>query len=274
MALIKKIISIYFKLLAYIAPKQVGKQAFYLFCIPFKAKLSPKQQAYLNTAEQKELFVEDQKVVCYKWGHGPKKILMVHGWQSNAYRWKNYIEQFNHEDYTVICFDAPGHGNSKGLYCNVPLYEKSLSAVVDHYGTPDSILSHSIGAFSSIYFLYKNGFKVEKFVSLASPFSAQQFFKVYKKELNLNQKIAKHLEAYFNYYTGHPSAYFSLEEFAPNLKAKTLIIHDKKDKVTQVENSIQLNEIVDSSELWATEGYGHGLKNNKVVTRVREFLES
>ena len=274
MIVIKKLISWYFRFLSYISPTAVGKQAFYLFCVPFKAKLKLKHQVFLDTSIKKELMIEGKKVQAYRWGNGHTKIIMVHGWQSNAYRWRKYIEQLDKSKYTLIAFDAPGHGNSEGLFCNVPLYEKTLRGIVDHYGKPDCMITHSIGAFSSLYFLHKNEFEVDKFISMASPFSAEQFTKVYKAELNLSPRVVKQLEVYFNQYTGHPISYYSLDNFAPAIGARTLLIHDQKDKVTNINNSIKLNEKLRSSELWATDGYGHSLRSENVVRKVSKFIES
>ena len=274
MAIIKRLIGIYFNLLSYLAPAMVGKQAFYLFCIPFKAKLKDKHQAFLNTAERKNILVEDKKVTTYKWGYGSKKVLLVHGWQSNTYRWRNYIEELDKSKYTIISFDAPGHGNSEGLFCNVPLYEKTLREVITYFGRPETILSHSIGAFSSLYFLHKNDFNVDKFVSMASPFSAVEFFNVFRSELKLNKRSMKEIEKYFNFYTGHPPTYFSLDKFAPKIKASALLIHDTKDSTTLLENSMKLHEYMSKSELWATDGFGHSLRSKKVVDRVKAFIEN
>lgn len=272
MNFIKAFIGFYFNALAAIFPKLAGKQSFYFFCIPFKAKLKPKQQEYLNTAVQNSLLLDGKKIQAYSWGDGPNKILLVHGWQSNTYRWRKYIEEIDLSKHTIIGFDAPGHGNSEGLFCNVPLYEKTLRLVVKHFGVPNSLVSHSIGAFSSMYFMHKNKISIDRFVSLATPFTAVQFVDVFQSELKVSAKLVKYMKSYFKVYTTHPVEYYSLENFTNEIQAKTLIIHDKNDESTGVDNSERLVELMRNAHLEITEGYGHRLKNQKVVNQVCEFV--
>jgi len=272
MNIVKSLISIYFNLLVRIFPSLAGKQGFYFFCIPFKAKLKPKQLEFLDTAEKHSLLVDDKKIQTYVWGSGPKVLLFIHGWQSNSYRWRNYIERLDHSKHKLIAFDAPGHGSSEGLYSNVPLFEKAINAVISRYGSPNSIIAHSIGSFSSFYYLHKTKTDIEKIVSLAPPFSAEQFVSVYQSELKLSARVIQVLRAYFNSYTGHPVEYYSLKNFAPSVKTKALLIHDHKDESTSYQNSEKLHSLLSTSELYLTEGLGHRLRGDAVVERVVEFV--
>lgn len=272
MNFIKAFIGFYFNMLTLILPKAAGKQSFYFFCIPFKARLKPKQQEFLDTARKESLQLEGKHIQTYSWGEGANIILLVHGWQSNTYRWKTYIEGIDLSKHTVIGFDAPGHGNSEGLFSNVPLYEKTLRLIVEHFGIPNSIVSHSIGAFASMYFMRKNKISPDRFVSLATPFTAVQFVEVFKSELNVSDKLVRHMKSYFLDYTTHPIEYFSLQNFVEGVQSKTLIIHDKSDESTGVDNSQRLHELMSNADLEITEGYGHRLKNKKVVDRVVAFV--
>lgn len=274
MNFIKACIGFYFNTLAILFPRMAGKQSFYFFCIPFKAKLKPAQQEFLKTADKKTLSLEGKKIQTYVWGTGDNKILLVHGWQSNTYRWRKYIEAIDLSKNTVIGFDAPGHGNSEGLFSNVPLFEKTISLVVENYGIPNTIVSHSIGAFSSMYFMHKNKVSVERFASLATPFTAVQFVDVFQSELNVSDKLVKHMKDYFKVYTSHPVEFYSLENFAKSIDSEALIIHDHNDESTPVDNSIRLHKLLTNGQLGITEGYGHRLKNQKVVERVCEFVET
>lgn len=273
MELIKSIIGTYFNLLVLVFPKVAGKQSFYFFCIPFKAKLKPKQQKFLNTATQKNLLVEKKTLKTYQWGTGPKTILFVHGWQSNSYRWKNYIDKIDKTKYRIIAFDAPGHGNSDGLFCNVPLYEKALNEVIKEYGKPDTLIAHSIGSFSSMYFMRKNKSEIKKYVSLATPFTALQFIEVLQSELNLSDKSITQLKLYFKNHVGKPPEYFSLDNFSPFIQSKSLIIHDKNDKMTSSNHSKKLHGLLSNSTLVITQGYDHRLKGETIVDKVYEFIK-
>lgn len=262
----------YFNSLAILLPKLAGKQAFYFFCIPFKAKLNAKKQEYLTNSNTKTLTVDDKNLATYSWGTGSKTILLVHGWQSHSYRWKNYIEKIDKKTYRVVAFDAPGHGNSEGLYSNVPLYEKALQEVVKEYGVPSTIIGHSIGAFSSMYFLQKNNLNIDRFISLATPFSANEFVKFFRAELKLSERAIKNMKAYFTQYVGKRPEDFSITAFGKSIVTPSLLIHDKEDTSTPFTNSQTLSEVLKGSELIITEGFGHKLKSREVIEKVIEFV--
>lgn len=274
MQAVKNIISICFNIMSQIAPQWAGKISFYFFCFPFKAKLKDEQNDFLNSARKSVLIVEGKKVQCYSWGNGKQIILFVHGWQSHSYRWRDYIEKLDMERFHILAFDAPGHGNSEGHISNVPLYEKTMQSIIIEFGTPYAIVAHSIGAFASMYFLYKNKINPEKVVFLASPYSAEQFISFYRSELSLSDRSVEVLKNYFEEYGKHPVEYFNIENFAPDIKSKSLIIHDSDDKTTDASNSRKLHEILSDSQLIITKGLGHRLRDKMIIEAVQDFLRS
>ena len=268
-----RIVGKYLNFINYLSPKIGGKQAFYIFCYPFKARINKKQQAYLDTAEQFKLPVEDFEIQCYKWGNGPRKILFVHGWKSNTYRWRNFIENISKEEFTLYSFDAPGHGNSGSFFGNVPLYEKAISKINDYIGNAESIVAHSVGSFSTLYFINAHpDKKPQKMVSLASPESVADFIDFYVDKLQLNKRTMQNLEAYFRNYTSKEIEDFKLESLFDRNDAKGLIIHDKNDKVCSVDYAKKMHSLWPTSKLVLTEGHGHKLNDKFIIGMVKEFV--
>ncbi len=271
---IAKIIGAYLNFLSLLAPKLAGKQGFLFFCYPFKAKLKADQQSFLDTADSETIAVDRIPVRLYRWGSGKEQVLFVHGWQSNAYRWKSYIEKIDLKRYSVYAFDAPGHGNSGNRICNVPLYEKSIRAIERKVGQFDAFVGHSIGSFSVLYYLFKNNHQPRQLVSLAPPMDVRSFFDFYQKTLGLNQRAIKSLEDYFTAYVGNVVDYFSIDRFAQNLQSTSLLIHDQGDESTPHRASEVLNEILPDAHLLSTKGLGHKLRDESIITTVVEFLHS
>ncbi len=267
-----RLIGIYLNTLSLIAPKLAGKQCFYIFCIPFKAKLKPRQQAFLNTGNPSDVDVDGIQVKKYTWGKGPRHILFVHGWQSNAYRWKNYIDSMDHEAFTLHAFDAPGHGNSGSLYANVPLYEKALLNIVAEIPNLDSIVAHSIGSFACFYYLHEHQPRINKFISMAPPFRVDEFVGEYRKQLGLWDRPVKHMVDYFVTYAGKEVYYFDLDKLAPKLTYETLLIHDLYDKDTDYKHSERLHDIMQDATLFSTDSFGHKLKSPVVIRKIIDFI--
>ena len=277
MKTISRFLGFYFNTLSIIAPLQSAKQAFYLFCFPFKTKLKPNQQAFLSTGKKFTLKVKEQDVQYYQWGHGQEKIVFVHGWQSHSYRWKSFIEKFDKDKFTLLAFDAPGHGNSESKIGNVPLYEKSIKSLIEKVGNIDHFVGHSIGSFACASFIFHNEYPVKSFTSLATPFSAQEFFEHYNNQLKMSRRTREKLEDYFNQYTGHPVSHYNFETFTQKLNTdRALIIHDKNDRSTPYENSQLIAELLQKknvpTELIITEGLKHNLRSEKIVATIEVFI--
>ena len=270
-----KTVSLYLNMINMISSKIGGRHAFYIFCYPFKVKISAKQQEFLDTSHQFKLPVEDFEIQCYRWGNGPKNILFVHGWQSNTYRWRKYIDSLPQDQFTIYSFDAPGHGNSGSLIGNVPLFEKSIQIIMDHIGEAESIISHSIGSFSSLYYINQNPqFQPNKLVTLATPDSIDDFLDYYFATLNLSNKTKRNFKQYFTKYTQKDLSYFRLENLLNTNKSSGLIIHDEGDKTVTVDYSKKLHNLWPYSKLIITQGLGHKLKGENIVQMVSEFVAS
>ncbi len=277
MKILTRFFGFYFNILSLVAPSRSAKQAFYLFCIPFKAKLKPHQQDFLNTADTFKLKVDKKNVQYYSWGKGQEKILFTHGWQSNSYRWKTLIEQFDKTKYTLIAFDAPGHGNSESKIGNIPLFEKSIESLIKHIGDIDHFVGHSIGSFACASFAFHSQYPMKSFTSLATPFDAHEFFYQFNNQLKTSKRLQKHMKVYFEKYTGYPVEHYSLETFSTILNPdRTLIIHDKQDKSTSPKSSQRLFELLKTKnsnvELTLTEGLRHNLRGKKIVDAVEAFV--
>lgn len=275
MDIIMKIVGAYLNVLNALSEKIGGKHAFYIFCYPFKAKLTEKQQEFLDTSHRFKLNVDDKQIQCYRWGNGPKNLLFVHGWQSHSYRWKKYIKNLSTDQFTIYAIDAPGHGNSEGKISNVPLFEKAIQAVSIHIGELHSIVSHSIGSFSALYFVDQNpNRQPKKLVTLASPNSIEDFLDYYFKKLKLTTKTIRNFKSYFNQYTNKETSYFTLANVLKSNTADGLIIHDEGDKTLTVDYSKKLHTLWPKSKLVITQGFGHKLRDLSIVNLVGEFVLS
>ena len=273
--IILKTISIYLNLINMLSSKIGGRHAFYIFCYPFKAKITDRQQAFLDTAHQFKLPVEDFEIQCYRWGNGPKNILFVHGWQSNTYRWKKYIETIPQDEFTIYAFDAPGHGNSGNLIGNVPLFEKAIHKMMDHIGKAESIVSHSIGSFSSLYYIDQNPeFQPNKLVTLATPDSIDDFLDYYFSTFRLSNSTKVNFKKYFTNYTQKELSFFRLENILKKNNSDGLIIHDEEDRTVSVNYSKKLHKLWPDSRLVITKGLGNKLKDEKIIRMVHEFVIS
>lgn len=273
MKLLLKTIGFYLRFINSISAKIGGKHAFYVFCSPFSAKITTKQQAFLDTATTERIDVDGEKIQLYKWGNGTQKVLCVHGWRSNTYRWRDYIKTLIEKDCTVYSIDFPAHGNSEGFFWNLLKGEASILATINHIGKVDTIISHSVGCFCSLYFCDQNPkLQPQKMVSLASAGKVHDFIYEVKRMLNLTDREINNLMNYFISFTGKDPEYFNIENFFSHITAKALLIHDQDDPDTDVRYSQRLHELYTESELIITSGLGHKLRSKDVLEKVVTYI--
>lgn len=271
--IIARALGSYVNLLALLAPEKAGRHAFNIFCYPIKKPLKPHQKEFLNSAEKFSLKQQDTYIQGYRWGHGPKKILFLHGWQSHSFRWKKYIQALSKEEYTLYAVDAPGHGLSAGKFFTVPLYSELIQQLVASLGKVHSIVSHSIGSFSALHALHQNpALPVERLLILGSPGKVGDFLHFYKNLLNLSERAARYTKAHFEKALGKPVSFFSATDFAATLSIPGLIIHDKGDAEAPYRYAVSIHEAWKGSSLLTTEGMGHNLRSTEVVQAVSDFI--
>ena len=258
--------------MANIAPVKTARIGFELFCRPIRLPLSEKQKSFLNSAAQEVFQYKGNNVQTYRWGTGDKKILLLHGWQSHSYRWKVYIEHLS-KSYSVYALDAPGHGLSSGKQLNVPLYSEVIEEQIKRMGSIDTIITHSLGGFATLYTFYRNPqLRVAKMIGLASPGEAREFFDFYTKSLGLTKKCTQLIVNRFEETFQKTPDFFSAPVFASYLKIPGLIIHDEDDRETPFYHAERIHNAWKNSKLIKTKGYGHNLKSPEVVKEVIQFI--
>lgn len=264
----------YFNGLALISPERTAEKAFQLFCTPRKGKVGPGQKSFLENAKDNILEISDIAVQTYLWpGEGPT-ILLMHGWESNSYRWRNLISRLQKERYTIIAFDAPAHGNSSGNILNVPLYAECAQKVIETY-SPTHIIGHSMGGMTMIYNQYKHpNTDIQKMVSLAAPSELLDFMGQYQRMLGLTKRLMKNLDNHvmksFNFWPVD----FSTPKFAKKISKKGLLIHDELDAIAPISSSERVHAQWKNSTFIKTKGLGHSLHQDKVRNQIIEFLKS
>jgi pimeloyl-ACP methyl ester carboxylesterase len=265
----------YLNTLAWIAPATAGHHGFRIFCYPFRTPVKRYHRAFMETGKQGIIDVNGTKIQLYRWGTGDRNILLLHGWQSHTYRWKNYVDHFPPDQYSVYSIDAPGHGLSGGNFLTVPVYSQAVEEAIVAIGDIFAIISHSLGAFTALYTLDRlPDLPVKKLVLLASPGDATEFISFFSATLKLNEKSLRHILDHFEQEVTEPITFFSARKFAESIRQPGLIIHDKQDDETSYEHSLVIHQAWKGSELVVTDGLGHNLKSPDIFRKVFEFVDT
>ncbi|NND79625.1 MAG: alpha/beta hydrolase [Maribacter sp.] len=264
----------YFNVLATFSSKMAARKAFALFCTPRKGKVRPEQQEFLEQAKSHRLKVMGLELQTYRWQGNKETILLMHGWESNAFRWRNLISFLKKEDYNIIAFDAPAHGDSTGDKFNVPLYTECTKAVIDKYN-PKIVIGHSVGGMNSLYNQEKySNSEIEKIVTIGSPSRLKDIINDYQNIVRFNDGVLNGLDDHFKSLFGFGIEEFSTAEFKGHLSKKGLVIHDEEDTIAPFSASESVHKAWANSAFFKTKGLGHSMHQDQVSHRIMDFIKS
>ena len=259
---------------SYISTRFAAKLALDLFSMPKKGKIKPVEAEYLKSATQDLVYFENLSIKTYNWIGDKETILLAHGWESNSFRWMDLIEILRSLNYNVIALDAPAHGDSGGKLFNALLYSECINMVAKKYNV-QTIVGHSVGGMASVFFQHKYQLKsIERLILLGAPADFIGVFNRYENMMGYNKRVSKALENHVLKHYNHLPEYFSPAVFSKEIKAKGLIIHDKKDRVIPYKDGLKFKQNYANSEFIATKGFGHGLKSEKVYQHIIDFLNT
>lgn len=263
----------YFNSLATFSQNLAAEKAFKLFCTPRKGKVLPHQENYLNDAKSEVLYLSENRLQTYQWQGEKETVLLMHGWESNVFRWRNLIGFLQEEGYHIIAFDAPGHGNSSGKILNVPLYAQCIQLLVERY-TPKYLIGHSMGGMTTLYhqYLHPSSF-VEKIVTLGSPSDLSDIMEHYQNLLQFNTKVLEGLDNFFFKKYNFRIPDFSTAKFVQKNSKKGLLVHDEEDTIAPFRASEKVHSHWKNSTLIRTRGLGHSLHQEEINRKIVEFLK-
>lgn len=264
----------YFNLLALFSKKKVGDKAFHLFSTTRKGKVLPQQVDFLDTAKHERLEIAEHTVQTYLWSGSKETILLIHGWESNTYRWRMLITKLIEANFNVIAFDAPAHGYSTGKQLDVPFYAVVLQNLIERY-RPQNLVGHSFGGMTIIYNEYKNqNTAIGKTVTVASPSEFYELMEHYQRLLQFNKRVMAALDSYIFNRFGFHIRDFSTSEYIKSNTSTGLLFHDREDKITPYHASQKVHANWKGSKLISTKGLGHSMQQDKVNEQIVDFLNS
>lgn len=265
---------IYFNLLALLSKKRAAVKAFQLFCTIRKGRVTVQQAAYLEAATYETLEIADHSIRTYQWPGEKETVLLVHGWESNSFRWRNLITRLTEANFNVIAFDAPAHGHSSGDYLYVPLYSAVLQHLIERY-RPQMLVGHSVGGMTTLYneYRYNNAF-IDRMVTIGSPSEFYEIMAHYQSLLKFNDAVLSALDVYIFDRFGFHIRDFSTSEYVKSNTKKGLLFHDKQDKIAPYHASEKVHAHWNGSQFISTEGLGHSMHQEEVNDQIIDFLNS
>ncbi len=227
----------------------------------------------LEMARTFQFEITGKRVSTWAIGKGPP-VLFVHGWNGRGTQFSMFIEPLIARGFSVVGFDAPGHGESDGNTSSGVEFVEALRVLQAKQGPFAAIVGHSFGVLCSVMAV-ANGLEAACLVGIAVPANVEGLLEKFARALDLPKQVTKRLRLRFLRDFGEDILLrFSTEENAKKLHIPGLIIHDENDPVVPWQEGQIIANAYPGAQFMKTTGLGHsrGLHNAEVVGAVVDFI--
>lgn len=263
-----------FRLLSPLAPKRAGRRARRLFLTPPRHRFREAELAALEEASPFTVSMPTGRLVAWRWGRAEDPVVvLVHGWGGRAAQMRSYVAPLTARGYSVVAFDAPGHGMTGGHESSLVHMAAALDAVLRDTGPAAALIGHSLGGAVAGYVMSR-GAQVGKAVLLAPPASLTDYSHRFARLLRLPEGVRALMQAQIERRFGIRWSDFEVEATAHRLTQPALIIHDIDDRDNPFRDGERYARHWPGARLVATHGLGHrgALWDSAVIHEVAGFL--
>ena len=264
------------KALETISPKLATQFAIKLFTKPIRHKL-PKRETHMDK-DSKQLLVKihriGKEIMLYRYGSGEKKILLIHGWSGRGTQLVKIADELLKSGYTVISFDAPGHGKAPGKTSNMTEFIAATLQIEEEYGPFEYVIGHSLGGMTVMNSI-KRGLNVKKAVIIGSGDVVQDIMDDFVLKIGLKPEISKRMRVIFENKIGETMNSYSAYIAAKDISIPVLVIHDENDEDVPVSAAHHIFKHLSNGQIMITKELGHRkiLGDSRVIKKIVEFIQ-
>jgi len=226
---------------------------------------------FLDASANDYFEVDGYQIKSYVWKGEKPGVLFIHGWKSNAARWKYLITKMQQLNVDLISVDAPGHGESKHPAFTPPNYAKVIDPLIKKY-KPKIIVAHSVGGYVALFHHAYFKPKGIKYVLMAPTFDIMLPITTMFKILKLSMKSQKcYIDIVEKNIGGDMSTIRSdklIEQEAP----EGILIHDVNDDILPYKDSVKLSQVAPDLKYHQIESTGHRMQNDEVEEIIMNYV--
>jgi pimeloyl-ACP methyl ester carboxylesterase len=259
-----------FRILARVSPRLAAAALERLFFTPPRPRRS-RGDAVLHQGESYHVLSEGRRIAAWRWGQGPV-VVLLHGWGGRAAQLSAFVAPLVNRGFSVVAFDAPGHGASGRCLSSAPQFAQALRAVAA--GDPvHGILTHSLGAAGTALAI-RDGLRVGRVVFLAPPADPPSWVATLAARLGIPSSVVDALRARSERRLRMRWEDLHLVRLAAGFDASLLVIHDRDDGEVPPEDGHAVAAAWPGARLLETTGLGHNrlLRDPLVIAHAVDFL--
>lgn len=262
-----------FRVLGTIFPALMSILAYRLWLSTRRFPAPARERRVLEAARTYQFEVAGKRVFAWTIGEGPP-VLFAHGWNGRGAQFATFFEPLIERGFSVVGFDAPGHGKSDGNSSSGVEIVETLRVLQAEHGPFAAIVGHSFGVLCSAMAL-ANGLEAGCLVGIAAPANVEGLLEKFARALDIPKPVSERLRLRFDRDFGEDIVLrFSTEENVKKLHIPGLVIHDENDPVIPWREGQLIAKAYPGALFIKTAGLGHSnvLRNAKVVGAVVDFI--
>ncbi|MER6360144.1 alpha/beta hydrolase [Kitasatospora sp. NPDC001527] len=267
---------------ALVAPGLAGRAAFELYRHPLRrARVRTREREAHAGAVTRTLHHGGVPVVVHRWGDGSRPVLLMHGWQSRASRFADFVPRLRALGLSAVGYDAPGHGDSGGRTATVLDHRAIALRLQREYGAFEAVIAHSLGV-NAAFLALREGLRAGRLVAVAGVAEVSWLPAGFCAVLGLNATVERELRRRAESGAMFPGVcdvrtHFDAARAPEEIDVPILVAHDEDDDVVPFAQARRLRAAYgDRLELLATRGLGHRriLTEPTVIDNVIGFLSA
>ena len=264
------------KLLQSISPKLAANFAAKLFITPLKFPVPEREQEMIKHSKKSRLLIKElgKEIEVYQYGNSERKILLVHGWSGRGTQMVKIAKKLVKNNYQVISFDAPAHGNSFGKTTMMNEFISAIHAVEETYGMFEFAIGHSLGGISLLNAV-KQGLNIKKLITIGAGNSINDICHLFVQNLELKPVVAEMMKHKFDTLFEEDIENYSSYIAAKDVTIPVLVIHDNDDIEIPVDAATNICNELENGTTYITSHLGHRkiLGDANVINEIMDFLK-
>lgn len=260
-----------FSFLSRVSPAAAAGLAMALFRRPPRHR-SEVDESVFASAERADLTVDGGRLAVWRLGRGPM-VLLVHGWGSRGARLGSFVAPLTAAGFSVVTFDAPGHGASAGRLSSLPQFIAAIREIADRLGPVEAVVAHSMGG-AATTLAAARGVSLRRAVFVAPVADPAGYSERFASLLGLPQDVLSRMKRGLERRFGIPWKEFDVLAAARTMSAPLLVFHDRDDRDVALADGEAIAVAWPGARLVTTTGLGHRriVHDPSVVAQAIAFL--
>jgi len=260
--------------LSWLAPELAARAAERQFLTPPRPRRPRAEIEVLRAARARPMHVGTRRIETWVWGTGPS-VLLVHGWGGRGAQLGAFVEPLVARGFSVVTFDAPGHGASDDGSVTIPEMTEGILAVAAARGPLAGLIAHSVGATAATRALYE-GLDATAVVLVGPAADLVTPSVRFTTALGYSPAVRERMRGRIEARVGRSWSAFDVVALAPSIEAPLLVVHDVGDSEVPWHAGLAITRAWRGAALLTTDGLGHRriLRDPDVVAATVAFVNA